>query len=96
MKSILCGFLLLSVMLGCGKRDPVVGSWIMREDTASAEMILAKDSSLRFGDNNGTWSKVDDCKVVLKMESGVYTAEIKDDILFFSVAGTDVVFVRKN
>ncbi len=68
----------------------------MREDLASAEMELAQDSTLHFGDNNGTWQKVDDSQVVLKMESGVYTAEVRNNILSFSVAGTDVVFVKKN
>ena len=83
-------------MVGCGKRDPLVGSWIMREDMASAEMVLAKDCTLRFGDNNGTWQKIDSCKVLLKMESGSYTAEVKENILSFSVDGADVVFVKKN
>lgn len=89
--------MLFSLFLpGCSKKDPLIGTWTMREDLASAEMELAQDSTLHFGDNNGTWQKVDDSQVVLKMESGVYTAEVRNNILSFSVAGTDVVFVKKN
>lgn len=83
-------------VLGCNQGDPLIGTWIMRADTDSAEMELSNDSTLHFGDNNGTWKKVDDSQVVLKMESGVYTAEVRENILSFTVAGNDVVFVKKN
>ncbi len=90
------GLLFLVALLGCNQKDPLIGKWVMPENSSSAEMELADDSTLHFGDNNGTWQKIDNSQVILKMESGVYTAEVRKNILSFNVAGMDVVFVKKN
>lgn len=92
----ICGVIFVScLLLGCKKSDPLVGKWTMRFENGSAEMELAKDHTLRFGENNGTWQRAAGGNVLLTMKSGVYTAEVRGSILNFSVGGTDVVFTKK-
>ena len=79
---------------GCKKNDPLVGKWTMRVENGSAEMELAKDHTLRFGENNGTWQRADGGNVLLTMKSGVYTAEVRGAILNFTVGDRDVVFTK--
>jgi len=93
-RAIFCTILFF-MLIGCSASDPLIGSWTMRTDPSAAEMVLAQDSSLHYGDNSGTWQKVDNRTVILKMASGVYTAEVRENILSFSIDGTDVVFVKK-
>ncbi len=86
---------IITLLAACKTGDPLVGTWTMRIDEGSAEMELTKEHTLRFGDNNGTWRKTPEGKVLLTMESGAYTAEVRGSILNFMVDGKDVVFTKR-
>ena len=93
-KNIFCIVLMLCLLSGCKKSDPLVGKWTAHSENGAVEMELTKDHKINFGENNGTWQRTEDGKVLLAMKSGQYTAEVKGPILNFVVADKDVVFTK--
>jgi hypothetical protein len=92
-----------TLLVGCGTKDPILGTWT--EPTSGISIEFKKDGSLVMGKSGTTFTmaylKQDPDIVIFKASTDgsipdqKMTYRVEDDNLILTIEGIDTVFVRQ-